>query len=76
MDNLEGLLEQLIPNARELKPLTEALETYSKKRNSKSPETISFIARSSANVEDLLGMSAAGLYESIANINPMKNFDE
>lgn len=76
LDNLEGLLEQLIPNARELKPLTEALETYSKKRNSKSPETISFIARSSANVEDLLGMSAAGLYESIANINPMKNFDE
>lgn len=34
------------------------------------PSTSSLIVRSSANVEDLAGMSAAGLYESIPNVSP------
>ncbi|GMH08067.1 hypothetical protein Nepgr_009907 [Nepenthes gracilis] len=34
------------------------------------PGTARLIVRSSANVEDLAGMSAAGLYESIPNVSP------
>ncbi|XP_043707593.1 phosphoglucan, water dikinase, chloroplastic-like [Telopea speciosissima] len=34
------------------------------------PDNARLIVRSSANVEDLVGMSAAGLYESIPNVSP------
>jgi phosphoglucan,water dikinase len=34
------------------------------------PDNARLIVRSSANVEDLAGMSAAGLYESIPNVSP------
>ncbi|XP_043719227.1 phosphoglucan, water dikinase, chloroplastic-like [Telopea speciosissima] len=34
------------------------------------PDNACLIVRSSANVEDLVGMSAAGLYESIPNVSP------
>ena len=34
------------------------------------PDGATLIARSSANVEDMAGLSGAGLYESIANVTP------
>lgn len=66
-----------------LKSLIHEIEIYAKKNKndrqmdkSGSSSTTQFIARSSANVEDLIGMSDAGLHESFAGLNPFNNVDE
>ncbi|KAK4490089.1 hypothetical protein RD792_000745 [Penstemon davidsonii] len=63
LDKLCNELQQLISSL--LLP-KEIVETLSKL----FPENSRLIVRSSANVEDLAGMSAAGLYESIPNVSP------
>ncbi|KAL3845584.1 hypothetical protein ACJIZ3_002987 [Penstemon smallii] len=63
LDKLCNELQQLISS---LLPPKEIVESLSKL----FPENSRLIVRSSANVEDLAGMSAAGLYESIPNVSP------
>lgn len=63
LDRLCNRLQELISS---LSPSKETVETISKM----FPNTARLIVRSSANVEDLAGMSAAGLYESIPNVSP------
>ncbi|XP_011074900.1 phosphoglucan, water dikinase, chloroplastic [Sesamum indicum] len=63
LDRLCNELEELISC---LSPPKETIESLSKL----FPENARLIVRSSANVEDLAGMSAAGLYESIPNVSP------
>ncbi|KAG6422820.1 hypothetical protein SASPL_113201 [Salvia splendens] len=63
LDRLCNRLQELISS---LSPSKETVETISKM----FPGTVRLIVRSSANVEDLAGMSAAGLYESIPNVSP------
>ncbi|XP_047980854.1 phosphoglucan, water dikinase, chloroplastic [Salvia hispanica] len=63
LDRLCNRLQELISS---LSPSKETVETISKM----FPDTARLIVRSSANVEDLAGMSAAGLYESIPNVSP------
>ncbi|KAH6785738.1 chloroplastidic phosphoglucan [Perilla frutescens var. hirtella] len=67
---IDGELDQLCNQLQELissvSPPRETIESISKL----FPESTRLIVRSSANVEDLAGMSAAGLYESIPNVSP------
>ncbi|KZV40911.1 phosphoglucan, water dikinase, chloroplastic, partial [Dorcoceras hygrometricum] len=58
-DELQELVSSLNPSKAILDSLSKIF-----------PRTARLIVRSSANVEDLAGMSAAGLYESIPNISP------
>ncbi|KAI3460627.1 hypothetical protein Pfo_017290 [Paulownia fortunei] len=63
LDRLCNELQKLISS---LSPPKEVIESLSKL----FPDNARLIVRSSANVEDLAGMSAAGLYESIPNVSP------
>ncbi|KAG8378338.1 hypothetical protein BUALT_Bualt08G0127000 [Buddleja alternifolia] len=67
---IEGELDKLCNELQDLvsslHPPKEIIESLSKL----FPENSRLIVRSSANVEDLAGMSAAGLYDSIPNVGP------
>lgn len=58
------IMSATIPPAT-LKKIAASFDNYASKSSS---ETTMLIARSSANVEDLAGFSAAGLYDSIPNL--------
>ncbi|XP_073021561.1 phosphoglucan, water dikinase, chloroplastic-like [Primulina eburnea] len=59
-DELQELVSSLNPSKAVIDRLSQIFRT-----------TARLIVRSSANVEDLAGMSAAGLYESIPNVSPL-----
>lgn len=63
LDKLCGQLQELISSLQPPKNIIESIERI-------FPSNARLIVRSSANVEDLAGMSAAGLYESIPNVSP------
>ncbi|KAL5711600.1 phosphoglucan, water dikinase [Ranunculus cassubicifolius] len=63
LDKLCSELQQLISSQRPSLEITKAISKI-------FPDTARLIVRSSANVEDLAGMSAAGLYDSIPNVSP------
>ncbi|KAA8527871.1 hypothetical protein F0562_035260 [Nyssa sinensis] len=63
LDRLCGQLQELISSLHPPKKIIESLGKI-------FPGNVRLIVRSSANVEDLAGMSAAGLYESIPNVSP------
>ncbi|KAL6504566.1 Phosphoglucan, water dikinase, chloroplastic [Orobanche gracilis] len=65
-DQLDTLCTKLQSLISSLTPPKETIQTLSKL----FPNNARLIVRSSANVEDLSGMSAAGLYESIPNVSP------
>lgn len=63
LDKLCDELQKLISSLQPPKDMVESIgKTF--------PSNARLIARSSANVEDLAGMSAAGLYDSIPNVSP------
>ncbi|CAI0453123.1 unnamed protein product [Linum tenue] len=63
LDKLCTQLQELISS---LQPPNEVMDAISQT----FPGNARLIVRSSANVEDLAGMSAAGLYDSIPNVSP------
>ncbi|CAO2831421.1 unnamed protein product [Amaranthus hypochondriacus] len=63
LDKLCAELQELICSLQPSKDVIQCIEEN-------FPSTARLIVRSSANVEDLAGMSAAGLYESIPNVSP------
>lgn len=63
---LDGLCHQLQELISSLKLSKDIIENIGRM----FPSNARLIVRSSANVEDLAGMSAAGLYESIPNVSP------
>uniref|UniRef100_A0A803LZL4 CBM20 domain-containing protein n=1 Tax=Chenopodium quinoa TaxID=63459 RepID=A0A803LZL4_CHEQI len=63
LDNLCSKLQELICSIQPSKDVIQNIAEI-------FPSTACLIVRSSANVEDLAGMSAAGLYESIPNVSP------
>lgn len=63
LDNLCNQLQDLVSSSSPPKETIESLSKF-------FPNNARLIVRSSANVEDLAGMSAAGLYESIPNVSP------
>lgn len=63
LDKLCIQLQNLISSLQPPEEITENLFKI-------FPKNARLIVRSSANVEDLAGMSAAGLYESIPNVSP------
>ncbi|XP_022722471.1 phosphoglucan, water dikinase, chloroplastic-like [Durio zibethinus] len=63
LDKLCHQLQQLISSLETPKDVIDSIMRV-------FPGNVRLIVRSSANVEDLAGMSAAGLYESIPNVNP------
>ncbi|KDP32558.1 hypothetical protein JCGZ_13108 [Jatropha curcas] len=63
LDNLCSQLQKLISS---LQPPKDTIDGISRI----FPGNARLIVRSSANVEDLAGMSAAGLYDSIPNVSP------
>ncbi|KAK6914379.1 Pyruvate phosphate dikinase, AMP/ATP-binding [Dillenia turbinata] len=63
LDELCSRLQELISTLLLPKDITESIERL-------FSGDVPLIVRSSANVEDLAGMSAAGLYESIPNVSP------
>lgn len=63
LDKLCSQLQELISSLQLPKDITENIEKL-------FPSNMRLIVRSSANVEDLAGMSAAGLYDSIPNVSP------
>ncbi|KAJ8449699.1 hypothetical protein Cgig2_001355 [Carnegiea gigantea] len=63
LDKLCSELQELISSIQLPKDVIESISEI-------FPSTARLIVRSSANVEDLAGMSAAGLYESIPNVSP------
>lgn len=62
LDELCNELQELISSVHPSKDIVEVLGTIFR-------SNARLIVRSSANVEDLAGMSAAGLYDSIPNVN-------
>ncbi|XP_075496743.1 LOW QUALITY PROTEIN: phosphoglucan, water dikinase, chloroplastic-like [Primulina tabacum] len=64
LDKLCKELQELVSSLNPSKAIIDGLSQI-------FPTTARLIVRSSANVEDLAGMSAAGLYESIPNISPL-----
>ncbi|XP_042390095.1 phosphoglucan, water dikinase, chloroplastic-like [Zingiber officinale] len=62
---VDGLCSELHSLISSQRPSEETLEAIGKIL----PTNTRFIVRSSANVEDLAGMSAAGLYESVPNVS-------
>ncbi|XP_051150786.1 phosphoglucan, water dikinase, chloroplastic isoform X2 [Andrographis paniculata] len=65
-EELEGLCSELQKLISSLNPPKETIESLSKVFPN---DDVRLIVRSSANVEDLAGMSAAGLYDSIPNVS-------
>ncbi|XWS09268.1 hypothetical protein CRYUN_Cryun40dG0071300 [Craigia yunnanensis] len=63
LDKLCHQLQQLISSLQPPKDIIDGIMIV-------FPGNVRLIVRSSANVEDLAGMSAAGLYESIPNVSP------
>ncbi|CAN8255844.1 unnamed protein product [Cochlearia groenlandica] len=63
---LDGVCDQIHEVMKSLQVPKETINTISES----FPKDARLIVRSSANVEDLAGMSAAGLYESIPNVSP------
>ncbi|KAK9288175.1 hypothetical protein L1049_016624 [Liquidambar formosana] len=63
LDKLCHQLQDLVSSLQLPKGIIESIERL-------FPSNTCLIVRSSANVEDLAGMSAAGLYESIPNVSP------
>lgn len=63
LDKVCGQLQLLISSQRPSEEITESIGKM-------FPSNSRLIVRSSANVEDLAGMSAAGLYDSIPNVSP------
>ena len=63
---LDSICDQIHEVMKSLQVPKETINTISKT----FPQEARLIVRSSANVEDLAGMSAAGLYESIPNVSP------
>ncbi|KAJ4872805.1 hypothetical protein Rs2_45532 [Raphanus sativus] len=63
---LDIICDQINEVMKSLQVPKETINTISKA----FPKDARLIVRSSANVEDLAGMSAAGLYESIPNVSP------
>ncbi|XVE81191.1 hypothetical protein DITRI_Ditri15bG0043000 [Diplodiscus trichospermus] len=63
LDKLCHQLRQLVSSLQPPKDIIDGIMRV-------FPGNVRLIVRSSANVEDLAGMSAAGLYESIPNVNP------
>ncbi|XP_014513502.1 phosphoglucan, water dikinase, chloroplastic [Vigna radiata var. radiata] len=63
LDDLCHQLQELISSLKLPKDIIESIGKI-------FPSNAHLIVRSSANVEDLAGMSAAGLYESIPNVSP------
>ncbi|KAF7837081.1 phosphoglucan, water dikinase, chloroplastic [Senna tora] len=63
---LDALCHQLQELISSLQPPKDIIESIGRI----FPGSARLIVRSSANVEDLAGMSAAGLYESIPNVSP------
>ncbi|KAJ8755383.1 hypothetical protein K2173_019181 [Erythroxylum novogranatense] len=63
LDNLCSQLQKLICSLQPEKDVIDAIGRI-------FPSDAHLIVRSSANVEDLAGLSAAGLYESIPNVSP------
>ncbi|XP_054804581.1 phosphoglucan, water dikinase, chloroplastic isoform X2 [Prosopis cineraria] len=63
LDTLCHQLQELISSLQPPKDIIESIRRI-------FPDSARLIVRSSANVEDLAGMSAAGLYESIPNVSP------
>lgn len=63
---LDALCHQLQELISSLQPPKDTIESIGRI----FPDSARLIVRSSANVEDLAGMSAAGLYESIPNVSP------
>lgn len=62
---LDSLSSELQATVSLLSPSEETIESLKRI----FPQNVRLIVRSSANVEDLAGMSAAGLYESIPNVS-------
>ncbi|XVF29240.1 hypothetical protein REPUB_Repub15cG0104000 [Reevesia pubescens] len=63
LDKLCHQLQQLVSSLQPPKDIIDSITRV-------FPGNVRLIVRSSANVEDLAGMSAAGLYESIPNVSP------
>lgn len=66
----DGVLDKLCSELQELISSIQLPKDVIKSISEIFPSTARLIVRSSANVEDLAGMSAAGLYESIPNVSP------
>lgn len=62
LDKLSFQLQELISSLQPPKDIIDSIESI-------FPGNARLIVRSSANVEDLAGLSAAGLYESIPNVS-------
>ncbi|KAH9621785.1 hypothetical protein KSS87_017544 [Heliosperma pusillum] len=66
----DGALDKLCSELQELISSLQLSDDIIKSISQVFPSSPRLIVRSSANVEDLAGMSAAGLYESIPNVSP------
>ncbi|KAL8172262.1 hypothetical protein V2J09_024066 [Rumex salicifolius] len=66
----DGTLDKICTQLQELISSIHLAEQVIKTIEETFPPTSRLIVRSSANVEDLAGMSAAGLYDSIPNVTP------
>lgn len=64
---MQDLVDHAIPTAHDLREFTRQLQVYAHATN-RPIKRIPLILRSSANLEDLEGMSSAGLYDSISNV--------